>query len=99
MENSRQIRDMKIVNLEKAMNNQLLITGGRSGGKKGFFSIIKYGLKSQPWLTIQMLAPTNIWCLKKSVNDKHHSYIVVSYISRKTIVYYFENRLKLTVVN
>jgi hypothetical protein len=76
------------------MNNQLLITGGRSGGKKGFLSILKYGLKIQSWLTIGMLAPSNVWCLKKSVADRYHSYIVVSYVSRRTTVYYCESRSK-----
>lgn len=81
------------------MNSQLNIAGGRAGGKKGFLSILKYGLKVQSMPTINTLAPYGIWCLKKSVTDKHHSYIVITYQSRKTITYAFETRNKLSMTN
>jgi hypothetical protein len=73
------------------MNNQLLITGGRPCGKKGFLSIMKYGLKVKTHLSINIPTPVGMWVLKKNVNDKYHSYIVTSLLSRKTTTYYHDN--------
>ena len=39
------IKDMKVGNFENTINKQILVTGSKNGGKKGFYSIIKYGLK------------------------------------------------------
>jgi hypothetical protein len=37
--------------------------------------------------------PLGAWCLKKSIADKHHSYIIFSFANRKTSSYYFENNM------
>ena len=42
---SKVIKDMKVGNFENTINKQILVTGSKNGGKKGFYSIIKYGLK------------------------------------------------------
>jgi hypothetical protein len=39
------VKDMKVASMEKGAASQLVITGGRCGSKKGFVSVLKYGLK------------------------------------------------------
>lgn len=70
------------------MSNQILITGGRPCTKKGFISIMKYGLKVKTHLSINLPTPQGIWAIKKNVNDKYHTFIVISLSSRKTNTYY-----------
>jgi hypothetical protein len=92
-QSSRMIRDMKVANIEKSVSSQIILTGGRPGNKKGFLSILKYGLKVKEYLTVNFMNPIGAWCLKKSISDKHHSYIVFSFASRKTASYSFENSM------
>ena len=73
------------------MNNQILITGGRPCGKNGFLSIMKYGLKVKTHLSINIPTPSSIWAIKRNVNDKYHTFIVVSLAGRKTTTYYHDN--------
>jgi hypothetical protein len=84
------IRDMKVARLEKALNRQIIVTGGRPGNKKGFFSVFKYGLKVNEYLTINFNPPVGAWCLKKYKNDSYHSFIIFSFSSKKTSSYSFE---------
>lgn len=81
---------MKTLTVEKGMaNSQIILTGGRPKGKKGFYTIIKYGLKVKECLAINFACPVGIWCLKKSISDKFHSYIVFTFPTRKTVTYFF----------
>ena len=86
------IRDMKLCNVESSMNNQILLTGGYGQSKKGFLNIIRYGLKLRQIVGVACSTPYGIWTVKKNVNDKHHSYIVITYSgSRKTLTFHIEN--------
>ena len=77
------------------MNNQILLTGGYLNSKRGFLSIIRYGLKLKILLTVSCGNPSGIWALKRNVNDKYHSFLVITYSSsRKTLTYYIENNQK-----
>ena len=92
MKASTLIRDMKICNVEGTMNNQILLTGGYGQGKKGFLNIIRYGLKLRSVVSINCSAPHGIWTVKKNVNDKYHSFVVITYNqSRKTLTFHIEN--------
>ena len=74
------------------MNNQILLTGGCGQGRKGFLNIIRYGLKLRPVVSINCSAPHGIWTVKKNVNDKYHSFVVITYNqSRKTLTFHIEN--------
>lgn len=86
---SRMIRDMKLINLEKSVSSQIIITGGRPGNKKGFLSVLRYGLKVKEYLTVNFMNPVGAWCLKRSIADKQHSYIVFTFSNRKTSSYSF----------
>lgn len=70
-----------------------MITGGRCGSKKGFLSVLKYGLKVKEYLNVNFVSPIGAWCLKRSNTDRHHSYIVFSFSNRKTSCYLFENNM------
>jgi hypothetical protein len=84
---------MRLANLEKNVSSQIFLTGGRPGNKKGFLSVLKYGLKVKEYLTVSFMNPVGAWCLKRSMGDKHHSYIVFSFASRRTASYSFENSM------
>ncbi len=72
------------------MNNQILLTGGRPNSKKGFLSVIKYGLKLKSHLSISCTPPIGIWSLKKHIQDKYNSYVVLTFPSRKTSTFHYE---------
>ena len=72
------------------MNNQILVTGGRPNSKKGFLSITRYGLKLKTILSVNCTAPLGIWTIKKQSSDLYHSYIVLTYSTRKTVTYLYE---------
>ena len=93
MAGPRMIRDMKILNMEKGTSSQIVIAGGSPGNKKGFLSVLKYGLKVREYLNISFVNPVGAWCLKKSLADKHHSYIVFTFGNRKTSCYHFDNSM------
>ena len=73
-----------------------MLSGGWPWGK-GFVSVMKYGLRVKECLAIHSIIPLGIWCLKRNNSDPHHSYIVLTYPSRKTNTFYFEsNKLSST---
>jgi hypothetical protein len=97
MSGGRLIRDMKICNVEKSMNNQILLTGGRPNCKKGFLSVIRYGLKIRSIISINCAIPVGVWAVKKHAWDKFHTYIVLSLSSRKTHTFIYDpNKLTRT---
>jgi hypothetical protein len=73
------------------MNNQILVTGGRPGSKRGFLSVMKHGLKMKVHISIKLSNMLGIWPVRRHASDKHHSYIVISFTSRKTMTYYHDN--------
>ena len=87
------IKDMKILNLEKNTSSQIVLAGGRPGNKRGFLSVLKYGLKVKEYLAINFANPVGAWCLKKSLTDNHHSYIIFTFGNRKTTCYHFDNNM------
>lgn len=91
MNAGRVIRDMKICNVEKGLNNQILLTGGRPSNKKGFLSIIKYGLKMKSHLSVSCTAPSGIWALRRHPQDRNHTFVVLSFSNRKTMSFVHEN--------
>lgn len=91
MNAGRVIRDMKISNVEKGLNNQILLTGGRPSNKKGFLSIIKYGLKMKSYLSVSCTAPSGIWALRRHPQDRYHTFVVLSFSNRKTMSFAHEN--------
>jgi len=98
MQGGRMIRDMKICNVEKSMNNQILLTGGHPDGKSGFLSVIRYGLKLKSLLSVNCTNPAGIWTIKRHVGDKYHTYIILTYSQRRTIIYLYDSH-KLTQNN
>ena len=74
------------------MNNQILLVGGRTQSRKGFLSVIRFGLKIKNHLSINTGVPLNIWAVKKYAGDKYHSYIVLSFSTRKSVVYCHDNK-------
>ena len=74
------------------MNNQIILTGGYPNSKKGYLSIIRYGLKLRSLITANCSSPLGIWTIKKNNNDKYHSYIVLTYSTRKTVTYMFDQK-------
>ena len=91
MSGGRLIRDMRICNVEGSMNNQILLTGGRPNSRRGFLSIIRYGLKLRCYLSVNSPVPVGIWTVKRHVSNKHHSFIVLSYSSRKTVTFLLDS--------
>ena len=87
MEEGRIIRDLKICNIEKGMSNQILVTGGRPGSKRGFLSVMKHGLKMKIHISINLASTQGIWPIRRHTSDKHHSYIVISFANKKTTTY------------
>lgn len=98
MPGGKMIRDMKICNVEKSMNNQILLTGSHPDGKTGFLSIIRYGLKLKTLLSVNCTNPAGIWSIKRHISDKNHTYIVLTYQQRRTITYLYDSH-KLTQIN
>lgn len=90
LQTGRVIRDMKISSLEKGMNNEILLTGGRPRSKRGFLSVIKYGLKLKSHLNVSSNVPQGIWAIKQHVSEKYHSYIVIAFNQRKTSTFYYD---------
>ena len=91
MPGGKMVKDMKICNAEGSMNNQILLTGGNLNSKKGFLSIIRYGLKLKSITTANCASPVGMWSIKKHVTDKYHSYVVLTYASRKTLTFHHDS--------
>jgi hypothetical protein len=90
LQTGRVVRDMRISNLEKGMNNQILLTGGRPRSKKGFLSVIKYGLKLKSHLSVSCTSPVGIWAVKQHVSEKYHSHVVLAFSNRKTLTFHYD---------
>ena len=83
------VRDLKIY--PDKTTNHLVVVGGRPNTHQGFLYAIRYGLKYRSHFTINTTPPTSFWAIKRHVSDKHHSHIVLSYSSRKTVTYLIDS--------
>ena len=69
----------------------MVLAGGWPGGP-GFITVMKYGLKVKESLAIRSATPSGVWCIKKRTQDRFHSFIVITFPSRKTNSLVFEGQ-------